>query len=109
MKTTYNRSELFKLAWQMVKRNGYNMSLALKVAWDNFKLKVAMRTKIVKFRYQKIDGSIREAFGTTDASRYEYQPTGNGYPLPSDCVRYWDTLKGGFRMFKTYNLLSVEL
>lgn len=108
MKTTYNRSELFKLAWQMVKRNGFNMSLALKVAWDNFKLKVAMRTKIVKFRYQKVDGSIREAFGTTDTSRYEYQPTGNGRPAPSDCVRYWDTIKGGFRMFKTYNLLSVE-
>ena len=105
---TYNRSEIFKMAWRMVRENGFNMKLALHTAWDNFKLKLAMKTEIVKFRYQKIDGSIREAFGTTDTSRYEYQPTGNGRALPSDCVRYWDTQKCGFRMFKTYNLLSVD-
>lgn len=101
-------SNIMKLAWQFVKRNGFNMSLALKVSWLNYKVKTAMKKGIVKFRYQKIDGSIREAFGTTDASRYTYQPTGNGRPVPSDCVRYWDTIKGGFRMFKTYNLLSVD-
>lgn len=105
---TYNKSEIFKMAWRMVRENGFNMRLALKTSWDNFKLKLAMKTKIVKFRYQKIDGSIREAFGTTDTSRYSYQPTGNGHALPSDCVRYWDTQKLGFRVFKTYNLLSVE-
>ena len=97
------------MAWRMVRENGFNMKLALHTAWDNIKLKVAMKTKIVKFRYQKIDGSIREAFGTTDSNRYTYQPTGNGRPAPSRCVRYWDTIKGGFRMFYDYNLLSVEL
>lgn len=105
---TFNKSEIFKMAWRMVRENGFNMKLALHTSWDNFKLKLAMKTNIVKFRYQKVDGSIREAFGTTDSSRYTYQPTGNGRPVPSDCVRYWDTQKLGFRMFKTYNLLSVD-
>jgi hypothetical protein len=61
---TINRSDLFTLAWQFVKRNGYTISQALKTAWQNLKLKLAMRFKIVKFYYTKVDGSIREAYCT---------------------------------------------
>lgn len=57
-------SEVMCLAWQMVKRNGYSMSEALKTAWMNIKLKAAMKERIVKFYFQKVDGSIREAYGT---------------------------------------------
>ena len=57
-------SEVMCLAWQMVKRNGYTMSEALKTAWTNIKLRVAMKERIVKFYFQKVDGSIREAYGT---------------------------------------------
>ena len=57
-------SEVMCLAWQMVKRNGYTMSEALKTAWTNIKLRAAMKERIVKFYFQKVDGSIREAYGT---------------------------------------------
>lgn len=57
-------SEIFKLAWQFVKRNGYKLSEALKCAWLNIKLKAEMKKRIVKFYFQKIDGSLREAYGT---------------------------------------------
>ena len=40
-------SEVMCLAWQMVKRNGYSMSEALKTAWMNIKLKAAMKERIV--------------------------------------------------------------
>ena len=53
-------SEVMCLAWQMVKRNGYTMSEALKTAWTNIKLRAAMKERIVKFYFQKVDGSIRE-------------------------------------------------
>ena len=46
-------SEIFKLAWQFVKRNGYKLSEALKCAWLNIKLKAEMKKRIVKFYFQK--------------------------------------------------------
>ena len=100
-------SEIFKTAWSFVKRNGYTMSEALRVAWRNYKLVAQMRVNIVRFTYRKVDGTVREAFGTLDARRYHYEGKGYDRPAPSDCTRYWDTVKGGWRMFKTYNLLSV--
>lgn len=69
-------SEVFKLAWQFVKRNGYKLSEALKCAWLNIKLKAEMKKRIVKFYFQKIDGSLREAYGTTNP---ETIPATTGY------------------------------
>lgn len=46
------------MMWQFIRKNGYSRSEALKKAWLNIKLKAAMRQKIVKFYYQKVDGSI---------------------------------------------------
>ena len=56
--------EIMSLAWQFVKRNGFTMSEALKIAWANMKLKAAMKQRIVKFYFKKVDGSVREAYGT---------------------------------------------
>lgn len=42
------------LAWQFVKRNGFTMSEALKLAWANIKLKAAMKQRIVKFYFRKL-------------------------------------------------------
>lgn len=52
------------LAWQFIKRNGYSRAEALKIVWVNNKLKAEMRKRIVKFYFQKVDGTIREAYGT---------------------------------------------
>lgn len=60
--------EVMRMAWQMVKKNGYTMSEALKTAWLNMKLKASMKERIVKFYLQKVDGSIREAYGTLKES-----------------------------------------
>lgn len=46
-------SEIMNLAWQMVKRNGYTMSEALKVAWTNIKLRALLQKKIVEFYFKK--------------------------------------------------------
>lgn len=50
--------------WQFIRKNGYSRSEALKCAWANIKLRAAMKQRIVKFYFQKVDGSVREAFGT---------------------------------------------
>lgn len=67
-------SEIFKLAWQFVKRNGYKLSEALKCAWLNIKLKAEMKKRIVKFYFQKIDGSLREAYGPQTRKQYRQRP-----------------------------------
>ena len=36
--------EVMSLAWSFVKRNGFSMSEALKVAWANLKLKAQMKS-----------------------------------------------------------------
>ena len=62
-------SEIMNLAWQMVRRNGYTMSEALKVAWTNIKLRALLHKKVVEFYFKKTDGTLRQAFGTLMSGR----------------------------------------
>lgn len=66
--------EVMSLAWQFVRKNGFTMSEALKCAWANMKLKLQMKSKIVKFYFQKVDGSVREAYGTLFLQRFGFRP-----------------------------------
>ena len=92
-----------RMAWQFVKRNGFTMSRALKQAWANVKLSAAMRNGIVKFYFQKVDGTLREAYGTLKAELLP--PTEGTGRKPSDTVQvYYDTEKQAYRSFKKANL-----
>lgn len=96
-------SEVMSLAWQFVKRNGFSMSEALKVAWANIKLRAAMFFKIVKFYYKKVNGEIREAYGTLKPSML---PATNGNRRANDSIQtYFDTEVGEYRCFKKANLM----
>ena len=98
--------EVMTLAWQFVKRNGYTMSEALTTAWRNIKVRAMMKTKIVKFYFQKVDGSIREAYGTLKSTLVP--ETGNSNRAKSDTVQtYFDTEKQEWRCFKKANLLNI--
>jgi len=100
------KSRLFSLAWQFVKRNGFTMSQALKCAWCNVKLEAKMQKSIVKFYFQKIDGSIREAFGTLKSDLLP-QTSGNSRK-PNDTVfTYFNTEKQEYRCFKKANLIKM--
>ena len=100
-------SEIMRLAWQFVRKNGYTMAEALKCAWANMKLKAAMKDRIVKFYFQKVDGSVREAFGTLKES--VIPPTaGDDNRKKNDTVQvYFDTEKSEYRCFKKANLLRM--
>lgn len=102
-----SRSDLRNImenAWGFVKRNGFSMSDALKCAWANFKLKLKMRARIVRFYFRKVDGTIREAWGTLNEKTI---------PQTQRCNRkknqtvqnYFDTEKQDWRCFKTANLI----
>ena len=42
-------SEIMRMAWSFVRKNGYTMSEALKCAWANIKLRVLLDKKVVEF------------------------------------------------------------
>ena len=99
--------EVMQLAWQFVKKNGYSLSEALKVAWMNIKLKVQMKKRIVKFYFQKVDGSLREAFGTLSESVIP-QTQSNGRKMNDTCQVYFDTERESWRCFKKANLIKIS-
>lgn len=100
-------SKIMNLAWAFVKRNGFTMGEALKVAWRNFKLKSAMQGKIVKFYFQKVDGTLREAYGTLKESLLPVTQ-GSDRKTNYDLQTYFDTEKGEWRCFKKANLVKIN-
>lgn len=101
-----NLAAIMNQAWQFVKRNGMNLSQALKLAWLNAKLKLALKAGIVKFYFTKVDSTIREAYGTLKESLVA--PTQGTGRRPSDTVQvYFDTEKQEYRCFKKANLLRM--
>ncbi len=99
--------EVMQMAWSFVRKNGYSMSEALKTAWMNIKLKAAMKERIVKFYFQKVDGSIREAYGTLKDSLLP-DSKGTDSRKKSDTVQtYFDTERGEFRCYKVANLVKI--
>ena len=98
--------EVMQMAWSFVRKNGYSMSEALKCAWLNMKLKSAMKQRIVKFYFQKVDGSIREAYGTLKENLIP--ATSNDNRKKNDTVAiYYDTERESWRSFKKANLIKI--
>lgn len=106
MKKTDLRS-IMQMAWQFVKRNGMTLADALKKAWQVFKLKAQMMKGIVRFYFRKVDGSIREAYGTL---RTDLMPEikGEDNRRKNDTVQtYFDTERQEFRCFKLANIVTL--
>ena len=105
MKKNY-LSEIMRLAWQFAKQTGMSFSTCLKKAWLNYKLKKAMYKSIVKFYYQKVDGTIREAWGSLE-QKYMPELTSDRRAKNNTVQVYYDTEKQEFRCFKKVNLIAL--
>lgn len=103
-KTRNQMREVMLLAWQFVKRNGYTMAEALKAAWANIKLKVNLYNGIVKFYFRKVDGTMREAYGTLRGDLVAQTKGCDRKPNPT-IQTYFDTEKQEYRCFKKANLV----
>lgn len=100
------KTEIFKTAWQFFRMTGKNFAECLKKAWAVAKLKNQMQNEIVKFYFQKVDGSIREAWGTLRADLMP-EISGNDHRQKNNTVQvYFDTEKREFRCFKKFNLVA---
>ena len=63
-----------------------------------------MSTQIVEFYYKKLDGSIRQAFGTlanTPPATTNRKPNENLFT-------YFDTIKNEWRSFYMFNLININ-
>lgn len=60
------------------------------------------------FLYRKVNGEIREAFGSLNHILCNKHINGNGCsPEYKGCTCYWDMEKGSWRSFKWENLIAV--
>ena len=65
-----------------------------------------MQGKIVKFYFQKVDGSLREAYGTLKESLLP-ATQGTGRKANDTLQTYYDTEKQEWRCFKKANLVRI--
>lgn len=98
-------STIMREAHSFIKIAGLSLSEALKKAWANYKLKREMMKGIVKFYFQKVDGSIREAYGTLN-EKYLPATKGDERKRNNTVQVYFDTEVQEYRCFKKLNLVS---
>lgn len=99
-------SELMKQSWMLVKVYGFTMAEAMKQAWQVLKLKSALKKGVVKFRYEKLNGEIRTAWGTLKDGLIP-ETKGTGRKKSESLVTYYDNEKEAFRSFKVANLIGI--
>ena len=98
-------SGVMKNAWRFFKMTGTSFSECLQRAWRNYNLVRQMLKGIVRFYFQKVDGTIREAWGTLSAGMIP--DTGDGRKRNDFVQVYYDTEKKEYRSFKKFNLISI--
>ena len=71
-------------------------------------LKTKLSVGTAHFWFLKKDGSIREAWGTTNHNLMAHKIIGNGYTGEQvNTVKYWDVEKGAFRSLRYESLIAV--
>lgn len=99
-------SSIMREAWQLARTYALTLSEALKKAWAIFKVIQKMKQGVVSFRFEKVDGSIRQAFGTLAEDRLpKIESTSNRTKSPF-VQTYFDVEKNEFRCFKKINLVA---
>lgn len=104
--TRTDLSKLMKEAHQLANDYGLSMSEALKKAWINLKLLVKMQKGIVKFYFRKVNGELREAYGTL-CEKYLPEIKRSDRKHNDTVQVYFDTERQEFRCFKKLNLVNV--
>nr|DAV59067.1 MAG TPA: hypothetical protein [Caudoviricetes sp.] len=94
------------MAWRFWHTTRRAFGDCLRLAWQNFKIVRRMQTDVVKFYFQKVDGSIREAWGTLREDIVS-PVNGNPHHKKNDTVQvYFDTERQEWRCFKRLNLVG---
>lgn len=102
---TYDLSTIMRRAWQIARATGKAFAVALSKSWQLYRLTKRMRVGVVRFAYEKADGTLRRTVGTLkDAAALV---KGTGRPDDGRTVKYYDVEAGGFRSFRVENFVTV--
>lgn len=92
-------------AWHIARATGKAFAVCLSKAWQLYRLTKRLRTGVVRFAYEKTDGTLRKATGTLcDVAS---MVKGTGRPDNSRTVKYYDVDAGGFRSFRAESLITI--
>lgn len=106
--STNFRVRVMAFAHHIFKSTETTFSNALKKAWQLYRLAKAMRRGVVKFFYEKVDGSARVAYGTLrDLPAGVTAKGGRKHSFGTMC--YWDTKKEAFRSFRVENFIAMSV
>ena len=84
---------IMRRAWTIARTTGKTFNICLVKAWSLYRLTQRMRAGVVRFAYEKADGTLRRAAGPL----HEVAAT----------VKYYDIEAGGWRSFKVENFVTV--
>ena len=98
--------EVMKKSWMLVKVYGFSMAEAMKQSWKILKLKAALKNGVVKFYYQKLDGTVRTAWGTLKEGLVP-ETKGIERKKNESLITYYDNEKSSYRSFKVANFLNI--
>ena len=98
-------SLLMRRALAIARATGKVFAICLSKSWLLYRLTKRMRAGIVRFAYEKTDGTLRRAAGTL----HEVVATIKGTGRPDDgcTVKYYDIEVDGWRSFKVENFVTV--
>ena len=92
-------------AWAIARATGKAFAVALSKSWQLYRLTKQMRAGVVRFAYEKADGSLRKAAGTLKEAATLVK--GAGHPDDGRTVRYYDVEADGWRSFKVENFVTA--
>jgi len=106
-KRTSFRVRVMNFAHHIFEATSTTWSEALKKAWQLYRLAKAMRKGVVKFCYEKVDGSARIAYGTLCNLPAGITSKRGGKQPSASTMCYWDTKKNAFRSFRVENFIAI--
>lgn len=109
MKTNF-RTRVMSYAHHIFESTSVNWSTALKKAWTLYRLAKMMRKGVVKFYFEKVDGSARVAYGTLKDLPAGVTSRRSATKAPNyGTMCYLDTKKQAFRSFKVENFIAIAV
>jgi len=101
------RTRVMSYAHHIFESTTTSWSNALKKAWQLYRLAKMMRKGVVKFFYEKVDGSARVAYGTLVDLPAGVTSRRSAKKEPNyTTMCYWDTKKQAFRSFRVENFIG---
>jgi len=92
-------------AWAIVLTTGKTFAVCLAKSWQLYRLAKQMRAGVVRFAYEKKDGSLRRAIGTL--KDIATLIVGSGRPDDGHTFKYYDTEAAALRSFRVENLVAI--